>query len=122
MKGSLMSSKSKPTSKATSSKRFEQINMIVDEIVKQLPTPTHGLALIVCWRHANASRQFSISHSRLAKVLGVSRRSAIRTMNTLLEVGVIRRVEMGSGATSSRYEITGKLVTPMSPLLKVEPP
>jgi hypothetical protein len=114
--------KSKSTSKATSSKRFEQINMIVDEIVKQLPTPTHGLALIVCWRHANASRQFSLSHSRLAKALGVSRRSAIRTMNTLLEVGVIRRVEMGSGATSSRYEITGKLVTPMSPLLKVEPP
>jgi CRP-like cAMP-binding protein len=122
MRGSAMSNKSKPTSKATSSKRFEQINMIVDEIVKQLPTPTHGLALIVCWRHANASRQFNLSHNQLAEALRISRRSAIRTMNTLLKVGVIRRVKKGAGATSSRYEITGKVVTPMSPLLKVAPP
>jgi len=109
-------------SKAKSSKRFEQINMILDEVVNQLPTPTHGLALVVCWRHANVKRQFSLSHNQLAGALRISRRSAIRTMNTLLEVGVIRRVKMGAGLTSSRYEITGKLVTPMSPPLRVKPP
>ena len=110
------------TTKATSAKRFEQLNDLVDNVIQQLPTPTHGLVLVVCWRHANRNRQFRISHGRIAESIKVSRRSAIRIMKSLESVGVIKLIAKGGGTQASTYEITGKVVTPASPPNKHKPP
>ena len=110
------------TAKSKSRQRFEQLNHLIDHTVKQLPTATHGLVLVVCWRHADQYGTFSVSHSRVAESISISRRSAIRIMKSLEGLGVVKQVSKGGGVRPSKYKITGQLVTSVSLLNKHKPP
>jgi len=87
------------TTKAKSRQRFEQFNHLIDHTVKQLPTPTHGLVLAVCWRHADQNQVFELSHSRIADALGVTRRHIVDIMADLQGLESIRLMRKGGGGS-----------------------
>lgn len=93
--------------KAKSAKRFAQINHIVDDLFAKLPSPAHQAVLVVCWRHATTKGEFTLSHSRIAEVTGLTRRYVIGIMDKLQEIGVIELVRMGGGVIPSAYIIKG---------------
>ncbi len=110
------------TTKAKSRQRFEQLNRLIDNIVSQLPTPTHGLVLVVCWRHADQNQVFELSHSRIADALGVTRRHIVDIMADLQGLESIRLMRKGGGTRASRYRITGQVVPAASPMDRHKPP
>jgi len=110
------------TTKAKSRQRFEQLNLMVDNLVRQLPTATHGLVLIVCWRHADQCQVFELSHSRIAETLGVTRRHVVDIMADLQRLGSIKLVRKGGGVKASRYKITGRVVPATPPPDRHKPP
>ena len=85
--------------------RNRQFNLMIDVLLSQLPTATHGLVLVVCWRHADQSQVFELSHSRIAEALGVTRRHVIRIMADLHRLGAIVLISKGSGVRPSTYKI-----------------
>lgn len=85
--------------------RIRQFNLMADVLFSQLPTATHGLVLVVCWRHADQYGTFSLSHSKIAETLGVTRRHVIRIMSDLQRLGSIAMVSKGSGVIPSVYKI-----------------
>ena len=110
------------TTKAKSRQRFEQFNHLIDHMVKQLPTATHGLVLVVCWRHADQNQVFELSHSRIAEALGVTRRHIVDIMVDLQRLESIRLMRKGGGTRASRYRITGRVVPAASPPDRHKPP
>ncbi len=110
------------TTKSKSRQRFEQLNHITDHMISKLPTATHGLVLVVCWRHADQNQVFELSHSRIADALGVSRRHIVDVMVDLQAVDSIRLLRKGGGTRASRYKITGRVVTAASPPERHKPP
>lgn len=110
------------TTKAKSRQRFEQLNHLIDHTVSQLPTATHGLVLVVCWRHADQNQVFELSHSRIADALGVTRRHIVDIMVDLQRLESIRLMRKGGGTRASRYKITGRVVPAASPPDRHKPP
>lgn len=94
--------------KRKSVKRFEQVNLLCDKVLQNLPTPTHGLVLLVGWRHANERRIFRKSSSELARALGMSKRQMQRVLDDLECVGAIKLVSERRGTLPPEYQITGK--------------
>lgn len=95
--------------KSKSNKRWKQLNAIVDRMLRKLPA-RHGLALLVCFRHADVNRQFRMSAADLANTLGVHRRTARRLLDDLVELRVIEVVEPQRGTIPRTCRITGKMV------------
>ena len=110
------------TTKAKSRQRFEQLNYLIDKTISKLPTATHGLVLVVCWRHADQNQVFELSHSRIADALGVTRRHIVDIMVDLQAVDSIRLLRKGGGTKASRYKITGRVVPAAPPPNKHKPP
>jgi len=93
--------------KEKSRKRFQQVNMLCDEVLRNLPSATSGLVLLVCWRHADEDGCFCLSASRIAQSIGKSERQTRRTMNELKKLGAIKLVEKAIGTRPTTYAITG---------------
>ena len=102
--------------------RSRQFNLMIDVLLSQLPTPTHGLVLVVCWRHADQNQVFELSHSRIAEALGVTRRHIVDIMVDLQQLESIRLMRKGGGVKASRYKITGRVVPAAGPLDRHTPP
>ena len=85
--------------------KSRQFNLMIDVLLSQLPTATHGLVLVVCWRHADQNQVFELSHSRIADALGVTRRHVIRIMADLQRLGAIVLISKGSGVKPSTYKV-----------------
>jgi hypothetical protein len=96
------------TKKTKSAKRFETLNAIVDKLLRRLPA-RHGLAVLVCFRHADVNRRFRMSAKDLAKTLGIHLRSARSLLSDLQEWEVIRVVSPQQGTIPRTFELTGKL-------------
>jgi hypothetical protein len=94
--------------KSKSARRFETLNAIVDKMLRQLPA-RHGLALLVCFRHADVNRRFRMSANDLAKTLGIHCRSARSLMTDLQSWDVVRMIEPQKGTIPRTFELTGNL-------------
>ncbi len=94
--------------KRKSVQRFEQVNLLCDQVLRNLPTTTHGLVLLVGWRHADGSRVFRKSASELAKIVGVSKRHMQTILDDLIEIEALKIVSQCKGTIPTRYQITGK--------------
>jgi hypothetical protein len=100
------------SSKGKSRRRFQQVNLLCDKVIMHLPTPTHGLLLLVGWRHADEHRCFRASTPELAKSVNVTKRHCQRLIDQLVEIGALKVVLPASGTRPATYLITGK---PRSP-------
>ncbi len=98
--------------KGKSRKRFQQINLLCDEVIMHLPTTTHGLLLLVGWRHADERRCFRKSTPELAESLNLTKRHCQRVIDQLIEIGALKVIVPASGTRPATYLITGK---PRSP-------
>ncbi len=96
------------TSKTKSARRFEDLNIIVDKMLRKLPS-RHGLALLVFFRHADVKRRFRVSSKDLAKTLGVHPRTARKLFDDLEEWKVIGLLEPQRGTIPRVFQITGKI-------------
>lgn len=99
------------SAKRKSSKRFEQINKLVDEISPQLKSPSQVAVLLVCWRHARDSC-FQVSTRRIAKSVGLGWRQVTRIMDALELIGILVLVKESEGPIPKRYRITGLMLPP----------
>lgn len=90
--------------------RFQQVNLLCDEVIRKLPTPTHALWLLVAWRHADVRRQYRKSTTEMAKQVGITKRHGHRIVADLVEIGAIKEIdrEKRSGTLPAVYQITGK--------------
>lgn len=108
--------------KRKSVQRFEQVNLLCDQVLRNLPTTTHGLVLLVGWRHADQNRVFRKSATELARIVGVTRRHMQTVIDDLIEIGALRIVKERQGTIPTSYSITGKprslVVNHSSPLSK----
>lgn len=95
----------KPKEKA--SMRFQQVNLLCDEVLRNLPNATSGLVLLVCWRHADEGGVFCLAVSRIAASTGKSERQIQRTMSELQKVGAIKQVKPAIGTRAPTYVLTG---------------
>lgn len=95
----------KPKDKARM--RFQQVNMICDEVLRHIPNASSGLALLVCWRHADADGFFRLALSRIAESIGKSERQTQRIMTELQKVGAIKQVKPAIGTRAPTYVLTG---------------
>jgi hypothetical protein len=96
------------TSKSKSTLRFQQLNHIVDRLLRLLPA-RHGLALLVFYRHADRHRRFRVSARDLAKTMGIHQRTARNLFDELEGWSVIRMVEPQRGTIPRVFQITGKV-------------
>lgn len=94
--------------KRKSVQRFEQVNLLCDQVLRNLPTPTHGLVLLIGWRHANEKRIFRKSAPELARFIGVSKRHMQKIIDDLIEVGALKIASEPLGSIPTSYQITGK--------------
>lgn len=97
-----------PKPKRKSAQRFEQVNVLCDQVIRNLPTPTHALVLLIGWRHANEKRVFRKSAKELASFAGVSKRHMQNILDELIEIGALRVVRERQGTIPTCYLITGK--------------
>ena len=88
--------------------RFEQVNMIADEIAPTLPTTTHVCVLLVAWRHAERGGCFQVSTKRLATACKITARWAKEIIDDLERLGVIAMIREHQGPIPRRYRITGR--------------
>ncbi len=95
------------TSKGKSNRRWTQYNAIVDKLLRRLPT-RHGLAVMVCFRHADVEKRFRMSSKDLAKTLGIHLRSARTLLDELIEWDVITVIEPQRGTIPRTFKFTGK--------------
>jgi hypothetical protein len=96
------------TPKRKSAKRFEQVNLLCDQVVRNLDTPLHALVLLIGWRHANERCVFRKSANELAKFAGVSKRHMQNVLDDLIKAGAIKVVKERQGTIPTSYLITGK--------------
>ncbi len=95
----------KPKEKA--SVRFQQVNLLCDQVLRNLPNASSGLVMLVCWRHADEDGVFCLAVSRIAQSTGKSERQIQRTMNELQKVGAIKQVKPAIGTRAPTYVLTG---------------
>lgn len=96
--------------KSASAKRFQQVNHIVDRVIRHL-NPSHALILLIGWRHANPEGEFQLSGTRFAEQSGISKRHVTNIIDKLIEVGALEVLQEAVGTRSTLYKITG---TPQS--------
>lgn len=94
--------------KRTSSKRFQQLNKLVDKIGPKLETASQFAVLMVCYRHAKGRGFFQVSCSRIAKATKLSVRQVRRIIEQLKKRGVIEQISEHQGPIPPEYRITGK--------------
>lgn len=97
----------RPGPKRKSQKRFEQLNLLVDRVIGQLPTSTHMVATLVFFRHAGPGGTFRLSARRLGETIAVTTRHAKRLFNELEHHGAVRLIEERQVTIPRRYQITG---------------
>ena len=93
--------------KRKSNKRFEQVNMLCDEVIKNMPTPTHALVLLVGWRHADKRSTFQKSMTQIAESVGLQKRRVQRIVDDLISIGALKIITPQKGSIPTRYQITG---------------
>lgn len=91
--------------KRKSAKRFEQLNVIVDEVAPQLPTPTHLAVLLCCFRHGKGVGYFRASTDRLARTVGLKKRRIQDILDELQQMKVIDLVQEHKGPLPRVYRI-----------------
>lgn len=94
--------------KRKSRKRWQQYNYLVDTVIPKVPA-RHGVALLVCFRHADVNRRFQLAERYLAQAIGVDRRTVRRLMSDLAAWDAIKVVEEKRGTIPRRYAITGNV-------------
>jgi Fic family protein len=94
--------------KRKSQQRFEQINLLCDEVLQNLPTISSRIILLIGWRHANPQGFFRKSSNELATAAGVSKRQAQRAIYELVKIGALKIVKRQQGSIPRTYQITGR--------------
>ena len=94
--------------KQKSRKRFEQMNHIVDHLVKRLDGAEQG-AMFLFFRHADENGEFCVSAKRLADGLGISVRHSKRVFRKLEEKYAIEVLSEAVGTRPRAYRITGEV-------------
>lgn len=97
----------KEDKRSVSTIRFQQVNHMVDRVVRNLPS-SHALILLIGWRHADTKAKFRLSETRFAEQSGISRRHVITIIDRLIEVGALKVLQPGIGTRSTLYKITGE--------------
>jgi hypothetical protein len=87
--------------------RFRQVNHLCDRVIKHLE-PSHGLVLLIGWRHADTKNTFSLSESRIAESTGLTVRHIRTVIHKLIDIGALILVEPGLGTKAATYRITGE--------------
>lgn len=95
--------------KRKSTKRFEQLNRLVDDINPTLPTATHAAVLMTCFRHGGPGGGFRVSTARIARSTCISERQAKRVIDQLESCGVIELLQEHQGPIPRQYRITGRV-------------
>ncbi len=95
--------------KRTSSKRFQQLNKLVDVIGPHLDTTSQFAVLMSCYRHARERGVFQVSCSRIAKVTKLSVRQVRRILEQLKKRGVIEQISDHRGPIPPQFRITGQI-------------
>lgn len=96
--------------KRKSAKRFEQMNVLVDQVAPKLPTPAHTAVMLCCFRHGNPGGYFRASTERLAKSVGLKKRRIQDILDELEGMGVIRIVKEHQGPIPRVYRFGFLLV------------
>lgn len=98
-----------PDPKRKSTKRFEQLNRIVDIIAPTLPTPSHVAVLLCCFRHGRENGYFRVSTPRLAKTVGLKNRRVQDIIDSLVKLNVLEFVSEHIGPIPRTYKINYKV-------------
>lgn len=101
---------SKPQDKRKANSRFRQLNVIVDEIAPQLPTPGHVAVLLCCFRHGRGMGFFKVSTERLAKSTTLKRRRVQYILDDLERMGAVVLVSEHKGPIPRTYQIPFKSI------------
>lgn len=94
--------------KRKSQQRFEQANHLCDAVIRVLPTPAHGLVLLVGWRHADCRGVFRKSLNELSACTGLSKRQIQRIVESLVAIGALKVFREQRGTIPTSYLITGE--------------
>lgn len=96
------------TNRTKAGKRFYQLNHLVDHVGPHLPGVSHLAVLLVCFRHAHASK-FSVSVARIANSTRLSKRHVKRILRELESIGTIIMLNEHRGPIPRLYRITGRV-------------
>lgn len=97
-----------PKSK-TASGRFQMLNQFVDESARLVST-TAQTVWMVLYRNTRSDGLACVSHNQVAEWLGISRRTAIRSVAELVDAKLAQLITRGKseGSTPSTYRVFGK--------------
>jgi hypothetical protein len=98
---------SKPNAKAKAAVRFQQVNLLIDEVLRHMPHQTTALVLIVCWRHADRRGIFRVRASVIGESVRLSKRQVQGHLRTLRAIGAIKQTKPAGGTMPPEYQITG---------------
>lgn len=93
--------------KRKSQQRFEQVNVLCDEVLRCLPSISSRLVLLLGWRHANPQRLFRKSSAELSRAAGISKRQVQRALDELVAIGALKLIKPECGSIPRTYQITG---------------
>ncbi len=88
-----------------SARRFEQFNLLVDEVGPQLPTPAHLAVLLVAFRHGKGNGYFRVSTDRIAESVNLKKRRVVYILRELQKLEVIQLVKEHKGRIPRVYRI-----------------
>ncbi|MDB4532795.1 hypothetical protein N9248_00640, partial [bacterium] len=99
-----------------STKRFEQLNFIIDAVLPSIPIAKRGqtrvayaAVLYACWKQARGIEgEFDASYQQIADASGLDRRSVMRVMKKLQAGKVIKTLRVGYGNRGSKRKFTWK--------------
>ncbi len=108
--------------KDRSTKRFEQLDFIIDEVLPSIPTGkrgqtrcTYAAVLYACWKQARGKAgRFNASYQQIANASGLNRRTVMRVMHRLQAGNVIEVVRVGCGNMGSVRKFTWQKFKPSS--------
>ena len=114
--------------KKRSTKRFEQLDFIIGEVLPSIPTGKRGqtrvayaAVLYACWKQARGKAgKFDASYQQIANASGLDRRSVMRVMQKLQTGNVITVERVGYGNRGSvrkftwqKYKASSDSVSPL---------
>jgi len=85
--------------------RWEQNNLLVDEVCPKLKTSTYGMVLMTCFRHGRGLGYFRVSVRRIAKAAVTSERHVHRILRDFENCGLIEKVKNAQGTIPKTYRI-----------------
>ena len=96
------------TTKATSKRRFEQLNRLTDAVFPSMPkgTVSHRLVLLIAFRNAKPNGVFILTKTRLAKMTGLTPRRIRGIVKDLEAWKLIARHQEGDRGPIHAYRIT----------------